>query len=387
MKKVLMLCPRYVATISGVETYLEALMDYLSEKYEVHLITRAEKAIRKVNEKIHIHYVDGFNSLDINIYKALPQLKKIIKDISPDIVHIHCCMSLFLYNAVMLRGEYPLIVTMHSTPDGHTRLFGWFNDYETEIRFCRTLFGSSEINALIFGSQYYMEAYLTCAPEMKKAKKIYVNRYFSNLPEITIEEYKDKVSRRSMLNNRQIRILFPSRIIQRKGIEEALLILKRLPDCFVMDIPALGHIENNDYTKKIIDFFKMHDLLHRVYISEHVVFADEMIEYYRKADLVLIPSIYEGFGIVAVEAMNSCVPVFTTCAGGLSEIIDNNFNGIKITLDNLDLVADKIVDFIQNSKFQEQIVINAKYTITEKFTKERHMNYISKIYDEVLKCH
>ena len=190
-----------------------------------------------------------------------------------------------------------------------------------------------------------------------------------------------------MLNNRQIRILFPSRIIQRKGIEEALLILKRLPDCFVMDIPALGHIENNDYTKKIIDFFKMHDLLHRVYISEHVVFADEMIEYYRKADLVLIPSIYEGFGIVAVEAMNSCVPVFTTCAGGLSEIIDNNFNGIKITLDNLDLVADKIVDFIQNSKFQEQIVINAKYTITEKFTKERHMNYISKIYDEVLKCH
>ena len=58
MKKVLMLCPRYVATISGVETYLEALMDYLSEKYEVHLITRAETAIRKVNEKIHIHYVD-----------------------------------------------------------------------------------------------------------------------------------------------------------------------------------------------------------------------------------------------------------------------------------------------------------------------------------------
>ena len=122
-------------------------------------------------------------------------------------------------------------------------------------------------------------------------------------------------------------------------------------------------------------------------VKKPIDIADEMIEYYRKADLVLIPSIYEGFGIVAVEAMNSCVPVFTTCAGGLSEIIDNNFNGIKITLDNLDLVADKIVDFIQNSKFQEQIVINAKYTITEKFTKERHMNYISKIYDEVLKCH
>ena len=56
-----------------------------------------------------------------------------------------------------------------------------------------------------------------------------------------------------------------------------------------------------------------------------------MFEYYKRADVVLIPSYFEGFGIVAVEAMNASSPVVTTCAGGLGEIIEDNYN-VKITL-------------------------------------------------------
>lgn len=384
MKKIVMICPRYVATISGVETYIEALMEYLCQQYEVHLITRKEKIIRHINEKIQIHFVEGFNSLDINIYTALSQLKNIIKKINPDLVHIHCCMSLFLYNSVILQEEYPVVVTMHSTPDGYSRLFGWFNDYETEKRFCRTLFSKSKIEALIFGSQYYMSQYLQVCPEMNNAKHVYVNRYFSNLPEVTFEQYKTEYLKRNNKEKKKIHILFPSRIIQRKGIEEALLILKKLPDSFVMDIPALSHSENVIYTNQVHKLIEKYGLTHRIFAPNQIIFGENMFDYYRKADIVLIPSIYEGFGIVAVEAMNCCVPVFTTCAGGLSEIIIDKYNGVKIDLNNIELAAKKIVDFISDTEICEKTILNAKRTVYEKFSKQRHMQCIDEIYGDIL---
>lgn len=383
MKKIMMLSPRFVSTISGVETYLSALMNYLQADYEVHLITRKENCLRDDAGALHIHYVEGFNSLHIDLYKALPEMNRIFRSVQPDLVHIHCCMSLFLYKALIPPGKYPLVVTMHSTPDGNSRLFGWFQDYQTEIDFCRTLFDHLSAEAVIFGSNYYKVQYTGCAPEMLQAKRLCINEYFSDLPGISLADY-DKKYENGTLQQRNYKILFPSRIMKRKGIEESLYLLRLLPDNFEMDIPAFAHIENREYTEHIKMMIRRLGLEKRVCLPSGIVFPSEMDAYYKKADIVLIPSHYEGFGIVAVEAMDYCVPVFTTCAGGLAEIIEDGYNGIQIQLNCLERVAEQIQEVIHDHSLRDRIVRNGKKTVQSKFSKKRHMSMIEKIYKEAI---
>lgn len=383
MKKIIMLSPRFVSTISGVETYLSALMKYLQKNYEIHLITRKENCLRNDTDAIHIHYVEGFNSLNIDLYKALPEMNRIFRSVQPELVHIHCCMSLFLYKALILPQKYPLIITMHSTPDGNSRLFGWFQDYQTEIDFCRTLFDQLSADAIIFGSNYYKKQYTECAPEMLQAKHLYVNEYFSDLPGISLNDYYKKYEN-GIINQKKFKILFPSRIMKRKGIEESLYLLHLLPDNFEMDIPAFAHIENMEYTDHIKMLIRKLGLEKRVNLPSSIIFPDKMDAYYKEADIALIPSHYEGFGIVAVEAMDYCVPVFTTCTGGLTEIIENGYNGIQIRLDSLEQIVEQIHEIIYNHPLRDKIVKNAKKTIESKFSKRRHMKMIEKIYSEVI---
>jgi glycosyltransferase involved in cell wall biosynthesis len=54
---------------------------------------------------------------------------------------------------------------------------------------------------------------------------------------------------------------------------------------------------------------------------------EEMSNYYIDADVVVVPSEWEGLGLVAIEAISFCVPVFASNVGGLPEVVKDGFNG------------------------------------------------------------
>jgi glycosyltransferase involved in cell wall biosynthesis len=57
---------------------------------------------------------------------------------------------------------------------------------------------------------------------------------------------------------------------------------------------------------------------------------DERDLLYRVADCAVFPSLYEPFGIVALEAMAARVPVVVSKTGGLAEVVDHNETGIHV---------------------------------------------------------
>jgi len=69
-----------------------------------------------------------------------------------------------------------------------------------------------------------------------------------------------------------------------------------------------------------------HELGDMVTLFPHLEF-DDLLAYYGAADLFVLPSPYEPFGLVAVEAMACETPVLATCHGGPPEIIDPGDNG------------------------------------------------------------
>ena len=88
--------------------------------------------------------------------------------------------------------------------------------------------------------------------------------------------------------------------------------------------------------------------------------------YYRSAEVVVMPSRWEGFGLVAVEAMRAGVPVVASRVGGLSEIIEDGETGLLVEPDD----KASLVEALRSLKEQSlRVMGDAAYRrFLEKFT-------------------
>lgn len=376
--KIAIISPRLENSFSGAENYIVSLARHLSQKNEVHIITKKNNGVYPNLGNINMHYIEGIGSGSVELLKALPNLKNTLDEINPDVVHMHCFISLFLYSGIIEYNKYKVIVTVHSTPHGDGKLFSWFDGIDNQRSFIKIMYDKVKPNATIFGSNYYMDEYTKAVPKINEVSKCYINPYYSDIDEITVSE-RMKMKK----NDDTVRILFPSRIVKRKGIEETLYLLKKLPENYILDLPAMAQMEYQNYNEKVLKLIKELNLESRIKYPKEKVIGTQMYNYYKKADLVLIPSYFEGFGIVAVEAMNSAVPVITTGVGGLKEIIKDNYNGIIMDINNLEDTKNKILNITNDEKQKVKLLTNAKKTINEKYNKNRHMNMIDDIYSNL----
>jgi glycosyltransferase involved in cell wall biosynthesis len=80
---------------------------------------------------------------------------------------------------------------------------------------------------------------------------------------------------------------------------------------------------------------------------------------YRAADVAVFPSLYEPFGIVALEAMAARTPVVVSKSGGLAEVVEHNETGIHVWSDDADSLAWGIVHTLAHWDWSLQRVANA----------------------------
>jgi glycosyltransferase involved in cell wall biosynthesis len=108
---------------------------------------------------------------------------------------------------------------------------------------------------------------------------------------------------------------------------------------------------------------------------------NEIADFYSKLDLFVLPSRYETFGIVLIEAMASGVPVISTKCGGPQEIVTPS-NGILIQKENIEELKSAIISMSENSGFYNKKAIR-NYT-KENFGQEAFVKQISNLYQEIL---
>jgi len=91
---------------------------------------------------------------------------------------------------------------------------------------------------------------------------------------------------------------------------------------------------------------------------------------YRAADLVVMPSRYESFGLVAIEAMSAGTPVIGLAAGGLKEIIETGRNGYLVEDDAgaASAIAGLILSLSDNRGLLDSLSQRARADFLERFT-------------------
>ena len=100
-----------------------------------------------------------------------------------------------------------------------------------------------------------------------------------------------------------------------------------------------------------------------------LVSQDEMVRFYNRAELAVVPSLYEGFSLPAVEAMACGVPLVATDGGALPEVTGSDGETVLIARagDSLEL-AKKILQALDSAILREEIGSNGLERVLKKFT-------------------
>ncbi|GAB3284132.1 glycosyltransferase family 4 protein [Parahaliea aestuarii] len=132
---------------------------------------------------------------------------------------------------------------------------------------------------------------------------------------------------------------------------------------------------------------KTERLLHHLGIADKVQFVSgittqQMVAYYAEATVAVVPSVYEGFGLPAGEAMACAVPVVSTDGGALPEVVGDA--GVIVPAKNVEALAAGIAGLLEDPERRARLGAAGRQRILEKFSWEVCARDMSRYYQRVL---
>lgn len=114
------------------------------------------------------------------------------------------------------------------------------------------------------------------------------------------------------------------------------------------------------------------NLARRVGVEDRITFTgkvdfETLVSLYSRATILVMSSLYEGFGLPAVEAMACETPVVATTAGALAEVVDEK-TGILVEPGDPDSLRDAITYLLDNRGLREEMGINGRKRAEELFS-------------------
>jgi len=139
---------------------------------------------------------------------------------------------------------------------------------------------------------------------------------------------------------KELHILFLGNVIERKGLHTLLQAVRRSTFDLHLDIIG-GMTAEPEYAKSIQTYITNNDLSSFVFL--HGALNNQpLIDKLKSADILVVPSSYEGFGIVYLEGMGFGLPAIGTTLGAASEVIEDGVTGFLIQPGDAHRLAEKL---------------------------------------------
>jgi glycosyltransferase involved in cell wall biosynthesis len=137
-----------------------------------------------------------------------------------------------------------------------------------------------------------------------------------------------------------------------------------------------------DYKKRLLIIIKKKKLNQSI---NFLGYNPNPLEFYQKADIVLVCSRAEAFGRVTIEAMKTGKPVIGADAGGTSELIKDGFNGLLYKPGDYKELALKIKYLLDNPNLRQRMGLNAQNWAMKKFSSANYGSDVYKILKKALR--
>ncbi|MFZ5632543.1 MAG: glycosyltransferase family 4 protein [Bacillota bacterium] len=371
-------------SVGGLAQHVYDLTAALAEIGEdVHVITVGAHDVpgfENVNG-VKVHRVDPYRVSSGDFVHWVTQLNLAILERAVSVINdegnfhiIHGHDWLVAYASRVIKHAYrlPLVSTIHATEYG--RNYGLHNDMQRRISDLEWWMIYESWKVICCSS--YMKGELQNVFQVPDDKiRIIPNGVNTASFRMTNNSYRreDYAS-----PNEQI-VLYVGRLVREKGVQVLIdaipHILKYRPDTKFV-IAGRGPYENNLRNQAVIK-----GVANRVYFTGYVN-DDLRNSLYNWAAVSVIPSLYEPFGIVALEAMAARSPVVISDTGGLREIVRHGVDGLKAYPGNSQSLGDMILWLLNDRNLAE----NMRQQAYAKVQREYNWLEIARQTREVYRC-
>jgi 1,4-alpha-glucan branching enzyme len=270
----------------------------------------------------------------------------------------------------------PLLATIHSTEIG--RRNGIHFDYERMIHETEAWLTYESWKVICCSD--YMVSHVRWAFGLPGDKLVMIPNGVN--AEVYVKAERDDLSHfrsKFALPEEKI-VLFVGRLVYEKGIH---VLVNAIPKV-LGKVNAKFIIVGNGYMKEqLSSLVKSIGLAHKVLFTGFV--DDDTLRKLQKcADVSVVPSLFEPFGIVALEAMAARSPLVVSDTGGLSEIVEHDVTGVKVYADNPDSLVWGITKVLLDETYANQIKANAYKKVQEKYDWDKIAQQTKGIYEAVL---
>jgi len=292
-----------------------------------------------------------------------------------DVVHVHDWSAAFAGRAVKHAARLPLVATIHATEAGrHNGIHNedqafisdveWWLTYEAWRVICCSGYMQGHVRHLfgLPGDKTRVVPNGISPPRADKGDVARVRRQYG------------------LLNSRVV--FFVGRLVPEKGVQVLLHALPAIvaahPDVRLL-IAGTGHFEA-----------ELRRLADQLGVAGRVVFCGYVDDVtrdalYRVSEAAVFPSLYEPFGIVALEAMISGTPVVVAAAGGLSEIVTPERTGLTVPVGNAAALAGAVNRLLTMPDLAGRLAREAQVEATGRYGWDGVARQTEDVYDEVLR--
>ena len=343
--------------MGGGETLTYQLAHKLAEKgHQITLITNKHPLRDCSKFKFKIIEIEGFDEDNINLNKAIPSLYNVIKNLDTDILHVYNYVPFFLLNQLLEDDlKFKIVWTVYNTPLVGKRVFGVLKDYKSELFLARKLLNSKAYSFLINVSRYYDSSSKVIAGSTIPSVLIRCGVDLEIFKPSLRSNFRSKYS----ISKKDKLILCTSRFTPRKGVEHLIKAMTYLDKDYKLFLTGSAKPTDQDVFDRIINLINDLGLKDRVILPKEVFDYEDMPKLYKASDVFVIPSQFEGFGIVSIEAMACGIPVIGTNVPGVNEVITNGYNGLLVPFGNSKAIVTAIRRIVEDKKLSNKLSVQA----------------------------
>jgi 1,4-alpha-glucan branching enzyme len=377
---ILMLCwefpPRHVGGLGIHVRDLSVELARLGWNVQVLTVAHDQTSAFQNYRGVGVHYIPTCQSFgpDQDFLAWVLQLNLALADYgreflcylvkNPVILHAHDWMVAYVAQELQAAQRMPLVTTIHATEAGrnqglHTSMQHAIHQIETEL--------VQRSDRLICCSRY-----------MQNEMQHLYNLTPQSLAVIANGVKPIALSKRSIANQT---ILYVGRLVIEKGVQHLLAALPDLLGWF----PQLKLVIAGDgpYQSELRQLAKVLQIEDRV---RFVGFVSE-IERNRllaKSRVAVFPSLYEPFGIVALEAMAAGVPVIVSRTGGLAETVAHEAVGLSFKPGDVVELQNCLLRILKNPDWATAISRRAQEKVEREYTWQAVAQQTSQVYRQEL---
>ncbi len=372
--------------VGGIARHCEGLAKALvQQNHPVHLFTLdfpgspnyeemgGVKVYRTATELGHPNFLTWVLLFNHFLTKKIAEVSHIVDF---DVMHVHDWLAAFSGISFKYYLKKPMVLTVLSTEVG--RAHG--------LRSADSL----SIDGIEWWATYEADKIIVCSHSMKTEICEHFNLPWDKVDvipnAIDTTKYNFSVDRGSVRQRYGVgwgekMILCVGRLVPQKGIEYFIRAIPRIASRYPeAKFIIVGEGWSRDFLEaEARSTGQRHKILFTGFVSDN-----EVINLMKSADVLVVPSVYEPFGIVALEGMATGVPVVASQVGGLSEVIEHDRTGLFVYPRSSESIAWGIDQVLSDPDHARWLTENAKDILHKAYTWEAVAMKTVEVYNKLV---